>query len=432
MFNIIQSGKGALIGGLEWIPIDALDSAPSDVKEAISRRKARSDGDDGEYSQPQLSARYTTCDTRQGACVAGCVPLFKGVKIPKHAISLAARCARLAQERKTQDAVFGWYDKSGHINLIGIRNGLPVYDAVLTQSTFKVELPVVLSMFEMGCTTFGDESLFIPPVVPLGIEDIAAASTDGVLKTAGLPQWAQAVILVCTISVIGGYFAFEQAKKADRIAAERAEHTGRAAQKQPSPGELFAKAQSDALSSVPGCLDTAKPIGKMRELHSLIRGYGLSVVTADCQTGIVSAAYRSGYPADLSVRQADSRVRLTETLVDASIGSSFDARPSALSPKNMLPWQDWLVAAGRVKQRLQIVGIALDLGGAAQVVAGDPKGAAGLPVVIKGKLTLAGPAQYMREASGLIDNVVWSKITIKNDMGSFTFNMTGDYYAIKD
>lgn len=438
MPNIISvpNGKSALavVGGLEWIPLDALDSALTDVKEAVSRRKEKISGDDDDDGSklPPLGAGYAVCNTRSGTCSAGILPILKGMKLPKGAVSLAVLCARYAQKRKMQDAIFGW--RSGEeVNLVAIKNGLPIYDAVLNISGVKSELSALLSMYENGCSAFGDEDIFQPPVAPLDIAALSDFATDGKIMPIGASQLVQVLVFVTVVSMIGGYFYWDwqETQRAEEAAAAAAA----AAQAQPqqqSPLELFEQSQLAALAGVTGCASVDAPASALFTLNLDVKGYQATTLLADCMTGQVTAGYQSGVPADLSVRQADSRLRLNETLTNASLSTSFKVEPIKLDSASMKSWQDWLVEFGALKQKLMRVGLNVEFGPISPVFNSPVPIPEGARVVSRGKLVLSGPAQYMVDVSRRFSSVSWDKVAIQNQGGFLMFNLTGEYYAIND
>lgn len=418
--NIIKVGKSSLIGGLEWFPIDSLETSLSEVNEIIKRRK-------NSIEESPLGKRYAVCSTSQGTCAAGIILLKDAKKVPSRAISLAARCAQYALGQKAPDAIFGW--RSGNeINLIGIRNGLPIYDAVISPENFEAEFSVLLAIFETGCTTFGDPSLFMPPVVEVPLSVMAELKGQGELKKAGTPLWIKLLILVSLAFIGYGYWVWETNEEQRRMLEELAAQ----ASQMTDPVQIFAKTQTEGLSAIKGCQDINGLAGKILGLHYLVRGYRLSSIKANCETGVIMTLYKSPYPADLSVRKEDSRIKLTEKLNEAIIEDSFVVEPIRFSEGDLLPWQEWLVATGVHKQRVEKIGVEISFN-SPSFAFGEPPEGSNIPVVVKGEIKVSGPAQYMVDVMKLIRDVAWQEIVISEDNNGFiSFGAKGSYYAIKD
>lgn len=456
MVNVIPTPSGTLVGGLEWFSAESVKTAASEVRSLVEERKKTAKLE----KLPLLSLQYAVCSNEMGGCAVGICPLDGVKKIPKGAISLAVRCAQYAADRQTANAVFAW-EVDGQRNLVAVLNGLPIYDAVLSPQNYQEELEKLLSMFETGCTSFGDEALFKPPVSAVSLADLSAAvaasearnperARQGRLKTASAPLWAQAALLGVVVLAVGGYFYWQaEQNRAREEAAMLAALEAQQEEEPLSPQEQFVRMQTDVLAAAKGCRSIDAVAKKMLELRYLAQGFRLTEVKADCVSGQIKAHYQSSEPVDLSVRKVDARIRLTENLKDAFIDVSFSPPPARLAVNRLLPWQDWLVKAGMHKQRVSKAGVLMTFGAPSPLVAnlsGSPsamvgmgvdvgelsKQVSGVPIVVKGDISIQGPAQYMLDASRLIDNVVWRELAIVDKQGRLAFTMRGEYYALKD
>lgn len=428
MPNILTADGVTAIGGLEWIPLEGIDSALNEVKEAIARRReliAESSSD------LPLGGGFITCDTKIGTYSAGILPDLKGFKIPKNAVSLAVLCSRYAQKNATQDALFAWRGGNDALNLVAIKNGLPIFDGVMSEPEFKAETGALLSMFETGCSVFGDPSLLPPPVAELTIHDLAEfVPMSGKIRPVGAPQWVQVLVFVAVLSAIGGYFVWDRYDTQKR--AEEEVLRGAQQPKQLSPKQIFEQAQAQALSGITGCESIDKAASELFALHYTVRSYRAAALVANCADGMISAEYHSPSPADLSIRSVDNRLRLTESLTTASLKTSFQAIAVSISMDGMRPWQDWLVEAGQQKQRLRRIGIEVGFGAVSPVFNSPVPSPQGVRVAMRGNISIAGSAQYLREAAKQFNHTVWKRVAISDQNGVLTFNLTGDYYVVMD
>lgn len=430
MIGLVKHGAIDVICGLYWSPIESSETVVKEVKEIVSRRKDEYVEED-DAKLPLLTNQYVLSSTTIGTFSAGVLPAEKGFKKAKKACSLAALCAKFSRNQRALDSLFAWQIEPDKIFLVAIKNGLPFFDAVMTKTGFDAELDFLLPSYDSGCSMFGGEGLM--QSAPLSIDDLVGqAEVSEYFASAGLP--ADLKLLIGLVSVIAvassiGFYVW-QGKQAEKEAEEALRMA--AATTVELPDKAFKVSQSALLTNIGGCKSIDKIVNAIESLQSEVKTYRVTAITASCVDGVMQAGYQSALPADLTVHRYDPRMIISETLNLASFSDKIAFEPQSIDPELLIKWQEWLIENGTQKQEIERVGLAVSFSAPTPVFSSPTPIPDGVSVVVKGDLKISGRLVFMQDATKRFKNVVWKKVTVVNKDGAFLFDITGDYYAIKD
>lgn len=432
MLHLIKSGETSLLCGLNWLPIESFEEAQKEVSLAVKKRK--DDVSEG-VAHSLLSGCYTTSRTNFGTFAAGILPEDKSLKLPKVAYSLAGLCAKYAQEKRSVDSIFAWHVNDELICLIAIRNGLPIFDAVLKKDELRGELDYLLPSFESGSSAYGDPTALPPPVALLSIDDIATMISDGekIIRSGPSDLVQVAVLLTVVLMMAGGGWYWWSDKQAQEEAARAEAERASLQSLQASPQKLFDDAQNAAMAGITGCQSITPMSSLILSEKAAVKGYSLKSITGKCTTGEVIGSYVStSLESDLSVKSADPRMMITEQLNNAELKTGISPSPVKINVADLKKWQEWLVINGANKQEMSRVGVDVQFTAVTPSFVPTVLVPDGASVVVQGKIAVSGRAQYLVDASKRFSNVAWQDVSIVMVNGSYIFNLNGDYYAIKD
>lgn len=428
MIGTIKVSDREILSGFHWESIESDDDLRGEISEIISKRRENiREGAD----LPALSTIYTFSKTGVGAYSAGVLPLGYSPSPGKKALSLAALCAKYAQEHRTADAVFAWPsgDNGETVMLVAIKNGLPFFDETVVRDEFDGEFKILLSLFDSGCSTFGDEKL-LSNINGLNIEKLLEneALVEKICNS-GISKAGWVFIGVSlALVVLAGAYAWHN----NNAAKKEAEEAALAAQRSMSPAAQFGDAQKALLSAIPGCMKIDDVALRLLSLHFEIKNFFITTGEASCIDGLISVQYKSDQASpDLTVRSVEPRMILSERLSLASISESVKIAPAMINIADLTQLQSWLVGNGIKKQRMQKIGIEAVFNPPSPVytAVAPPRG---VPVAVKGMIAVSGQAKYITDAARQFNHVVWKKITIVRQPNGLMFNLSGEYYAIKD
>ncbi len=427
--------KLQLLAGADWQPIDSIEK--DDIADLMVRRK--------EEKLPKV-AYSSVCQTSMGTYAIGFVHKASGRVKKGKCYALAVVCSSFAQSKRVNDALFVFSAGDKRI-VIAVKNGLPFFDSVFSSDEeFSASIDSLLSVFDTGCSIYGDETLLPPPVESLELAQLVSNPhllETGLVESMSniLPVIIGSVVLLAVILGLFNYYNEQQAREAAMKAAREAELL--AANQKPSHVDTLEQkleqkrksyVTSHGLCSGKGVLDGYKSVVELLENYG---GFAVNQITADCKTGLIVASLsaKEGQP-DLFAYRKDPQLRVNVNLKDATLKHEFSSDLLVdIDISHLISWHEFLAKTGTELRALNVIGISFALSDPVSIY--SPQDAVDKPI-FAGAINVSGDAAYLLPMIDRIkgDDIHWKSFALTRAISNGTnkkddlqFQLNGEFYV---